>query len=420
MDEKSLHIEPFHYQGTLSAIGSKSYFQRAMAIALLAQDNSLLQGLYWSADAKAVCEVIQALGARVKITDEMLILPSRKKLQDNIQIHVGESGLALRMFVTIAGLFIRDITIMGKGSLLNRPIQPIQHTLDKIGLVLSDTKGTFPLHLSGKLTAGIIHIDGSFSSQVLSGLLISLPLLQQDSTLFVHNLTSRPYIDMTLEIMKHFGVIVTHDAYQKFIIKGNQHYDGRVYSIEGDWSSAANHLVGAAISGTISLTGLNINSLQADRTILTVLEHCGAMISVNEDKVTVTKNEARPFSVDITQCPDLFPPLVVLAASCHGDSKIKGTNRLLHKESDRLKTICESFGDLGLNYTLHDDEIEIHGKGVLYAGTIDSHNDHRIAMAGAIAATIAEGPIRIKRARAVEKSYPNFFEDLEKVGARIN
>jgi 3-phosphoshikimate 1-carboxyvinyltransferase len=217
---------------------------------------------------------------------------------------------------------------------------------------------------------------------------------------------------MTLELVKLFGGTISHEDYKEFHISGNQSYAGTDYAIEGDWSGMANHLVGAAISGEVTISGLNQHSLQADKAILTALKRTGADISWKEDSVTVLQNENNPFELDATHSPDIFPPLTVLACAAKGVSKITGIHRLAHKESDRLAALVETFNKLGVKLTTEKDTLLIHGTGLVSSGKIHSFNDHRIAMAGCIAACISNGPITIQNSEAIKKSYPEFFREL--------
>ena len=409
-------IPPFLFGGKLQVNASKSYFQRAMAIALLASGKSILNQINWSNDTKAVHALIKQLGAKTFESNHQLEINSPTSLvKANQLVNVGESGLALRMFAGILSHYGCTIRIDGHGSLRSRPIFPIMDTLHQAGVKVESTNGSLPLSIQGPMKGGEISIDGSFSSQILSGLLIALPLLEVDTTLHVHRATSTPYIDMTLDIMSHFGVEVSHDQHEYFHIQGRQHYTGMAYTVEGDWSGAANHVVGAAMSGEITLHGLNPNSKQADRTILDVLDLYGASVLIENGTIQIQKKESRPFTFDATHSPDLFPPIVCLAASCVGDSIIKGTDRLLHKESNRLEALVTTFTQLGVRTSTRPNELIVHGSGKVKSGTIDSFNDHRIAMAATICATIADGPIHINGAEAVAKSYPGFFDDIESI-----
>jgi 3-phosphoshikimate 1-carboxyvinyltransferase len=409
-------IQPFKYAGQLNANASKSYFQRAMAIAALSEGKTILRHIQWSADTQAVRSVIEQLGSRVNVKkDELHIVPGNLLSPQPLQLNVGESGLALRMFSSVVTLLKAEVILTGKGSLIQRPVLPIIETLTIAGARIYGLDNKPPLSITGPLSGGEINIDGSFSSQILTGLLIALPLIHKDSIVHVANLTSRPYIDMTMDIMRHFGVEVDHEDYQVFYVKGNQQYVGRIYDIEGDWSGAANHLVGAAISGEIIMTGLNAHSSQADRAIVDALTLYGADIHFTDQGIHIKKNKALPFVFDATQCPDIFPPLVALAASVNGASIIKGTGRLIHKESNRLVALIETFEKLGVYISKQENQITVHGTGKLKGHTIDSFNDHRIAMAAAISATLTGEPICIERAGAVSKSYPDFYKDLERL-----
>jgi len=406
-------IKPFKFSGKLNAMTSKSYLQRALALASLAKGSSVLTNVQWSADGLAVADVVRQLGADVQEEFRKLIItPNDSASDDDILLNIGESGLGLRMFSGLASLKNQPVTLTGKGSILERPIAPVMETLSACGVEVSSTAGKLPITISGKLKGGIYTVDGSFSSQILTGLLISLPLADGDTTLHVKDLKSIPYIDMTLELAQLFGAEITHDDYKVFHITGNQSYNGTSYAVEGDWSGMANHAVGAAISGEITISGLHEHSLQADKAILKALERTGASVVWNDGEIMIKQSQNLPFELDATHSPDIFPPLVVLACAAKGVSRITGIHRLTHKESDRLAALIETFEQLGVTLTTEKDTLLIHGTGSISAGTIHSFNDHRIAMAGCIAACISDGPILITKSEAVKKSYPLFFEEL--------
>lgn len=406
-------IKPFKFSGKLNAMTSKSYLQRALALASLAKGSSVLTNVQWSADGLAVADVVRQLGADVQEEFRKLIItPNDSASDDDILLNIGESGLGLRMFSGLASLKNQPVTLTGKGSILERPIAAVMETLSACGVEVSSTAGKLPITISGKLKGGIYTVDGSFSSQILTGLLISLPLADGDTTLHVKDLKSIPYIDMTLELAQLFGAEITHDDYKVFHITGNQSYNGTSYAVEGDWSGMANHAVGAAISGEITVSGLHEHSLQADKAILKALERTGASVVWNDGEIMIKQSQNLPFELDATHSPDIFPPLVVLACAAKGVSRITGIHRLTHKESDRLAALIETFEQLGVTLTTEKDTLLVHGTGSISAGTIHSFNDHRIAMAGCIAACISDGPILITKSEAVKKSYPLFFEEL--------
>jgi 3-phosphoshikimate 1-carboxyvinyltransferase len=230
----------------------------------------------------------------------------------------------------------------------------------------------------------------------------------------VKNLKSIPYIQMTLDILNHFGISIDHNNFETFWISGNQKPKAQGYHVEGDWSGAAFHLVGAAISGEIKLLGLNPRSSQADRKILEALQKSGAEVLIGEDEIQITKKSLQSFDFDATNCPDLFPPLAVLASCCSGESRIRGVSRLEHKESNRARSIRDEFAKLNIEVLLDGDVMRIQQADVI-GGLVNSQNDHRIAMAAAILASVSSTSITIENARAVNKSYPTFFDELQNI-----
>ncbi|OFY06230.1 MAG: 3-phosphoshikimate 1-carboxyvinyltransferase [Bacteroidetes bacterium GWF2_43_63] len=411
-------IQPYKIEGVLQAVASKSYLQRALAIAGLAMGPTFIRNYNASADAIAAQNIISKLGAKVRGGSRLHIVPGKPDPSSEIIFDADESGLSLRMFSFIAALYGRAIMMTGKYSLLARPVEPLVEALLQCGIQVKTTNGALPLTICGPISKNKIELDGSFSSHMLSGLLIAAPLLEHDTEISVRNLVSRPYIAMTLNIMRQFGVAIENNNFRQFYVKGRQQYQGQEYSIEGDWSAAANFLVGAAVSGKVEMTGLNQNSLQADMKIREILVDFGAHVNVLNNFISVSKNEARPFKADLTDCPDLFPPVVVLAAAANGASVLTGTQRLIHKESNRFKSLLAVFSKLGLKLEPQGNDLHVFGVGSLQGGEVDSFNDHRIAMCAAIAATLANSEIKISNAEAVSKSYPDFFADLRKVMAK--
>lgn len=408
-------ISPYKIHGTVKAPASKSYLQRALAIASLAQGNSVLKNGSFSSDVDAVVGIIQKLGSKIELGNNWIISPGKRNEIKNIVLNAGESGLALRMFSLIAALFNEQVEITGSGTLLDRPITPIVEALNAVGIQTVTNNNKLPLTINGTFQHNKIALDGSFSSQILTGLLIAAPLLKHDTEIVVSNLVSRPYIEMTIDIMRHFGAIVKNDHFERFYIQGSQHYLGCEYDVEADWSAASNFLVAAAASGSVSVVGLNRNSLQADRAILKALALFGAEIEIQSNAIFIKQYQKKPFVFDATDCPDLFPPLVVLAAAANGRSVISGTHRLIHKESNRLETLIDTFASLGLKLESENDNLVVYGNGHLSGGSINSHNDHRIAMCAASAAVLSNSAVEIQNADAVSKSYPLFFDDLEKL-----
>jgi len=406
---------PSRFQGSTGAMASKSYLQRALMIASLSKGTSTLSNVLWSDDALAVRRIIESLGAEIQGNEEISISPGERLPRKALQFNVGESGLALNIFSSLSSIYSGPITMQGEGTLLKRSIDSLVGNLRALDIQIETNGRHLPITLTGPMKGDHAIIDCQSGSQLLSGLLMSLPLRTRNTTLEVLNLTSKPYIDMTLSIMRDFGITLQHEDYRVFCIEGQQSYHGTQYAIEGDWSAMANWMVGAAISGEVTITGMDVGSAQADRAILEALKDFGAQIMIDQDQITIKKMLCRPFVFDATHCPDLFPPLTVLAASCIGTSEIKGIHRLLNKESNRLESLIREFTILGLDISSIDDRLIIRGKGFLTGGHIHSHSDHRIAMAGAISAAISTDPIEIRHIEAVSKSYPKFIKDIARI-----
>jgi 3-phosphoshikimate 1-carboxyvinyltransferase len=394
--------------------------QRACAAALLKGGTTLLYNYGISNDDKAVLNVIQQLGATVTVENDYIKIESINftKINTNSNLQLGESGLGLRMFTPIAALLQNQITINGHGSLTKRPMHFFDEILPKLNVVFKSQNGFLPFNVKGPLQVKNITVDGSLSSQFVTGLLMVYAYANEDAIITVQNLTSKPYIDITLSVLKNFDLNTpTHNNYETFHFeKNNTEKNERFkYAIESDWSSASFILVAAAINGNITCKGLNIQSVQADKKILEALQAAKVNMSITYESISIQKSTIQPFYFDATECPDLFPPLVALASYANGTTVIKGANRLTHKESNRALTLQEEFGKLGIEITLQDDEMVIKSNGILKVknANCDSHNDHRIAMALAIAALGLKEAIHIENAEAVSKSYPNFFEDIE-------
>ncbi len=399
--------------GTLAAPASKSYAQRAVAAALLAQGTSTLYGMELCNDTRAALDTIVRLGAKVEKVDETTYKIEGGLAPIDYRIDIGESGLATRLFTPICTLANKEIVVVGHGSIMQRPIDMMTEPLKSLGARIETTGGYLPIECYGGLSGGEADVDGTLSSQFVSGLLLALPLVEKDSVLRVKDLKSRPYVDMTISVAESFGVEIVHRDYEEFFIEANQKYKPAEYTVEGDWSGASCMLVAGALAGEITMKNLSIASKQADMIIIEALSRAGAMVATTPDTVTVGRGELKGFEFDATHCPDLFPALAALASGCKGTTKIKGTTRLTHKESDRAKTIADIFGQMGIKVTLEEDMMIVEG-GEISACTVDSHNDHRIAMAAAVAALrLEQGEITLTRGEAVGKSYPLFWDDLE-------
>ncbi len=406
--------------GAIKAPASKSSLQRLIALSYLCRERVEIEGVTLSNDALAAAGMVESLGAVVTATDSLIIIEDGDKEGRRI-LDSGESGLGIRMFSPVAALDNYEHVITAAGSLRQRPAAIIRDALSSLGVEVSLNGDFPPIKLKGPLKGGNVSVDGSLSSQLLTGLLIALPAADGDSEIKVSNLKSRPYIDMTIELVNLFGGEILNENYSRFAIKGKQKYKspGRIMC-EGDWSSAAFFIVAGALSGRMLISNLRSDSRQADRAVADVVRSTGASVEFNGDTVEVEKTlNLSPFRYDATDSPDLFPPLAALASACNGISYIKGVSRLKHKESDREKSIINEFGKAGIMITVENDWMKIRG-GDFKPCEADSNNDHRIAMAMAVAALRSSGKVVINGIEAVSKSYPEFFRDLEKSGGNIS
>jgi 3-phosphoshikimate 1-carboxyvinyltransferase len=393
----------------IQAPASKSYAQRSLFAACLSEDQCLLKNLGSSDDVQHIRAIIEQLGAKLETKVEGTLVSPRFKDVRRI-LDCGESGLGIRLTTSIATSFGGEFTINGSGSLTQRPMNDFATFLPHLGIDFSAEAGFVPLNVKGQLMGGNLSIDGSLSSQFLSGLLMALPLAENDSTIKVRELKSKPYIDMTLNLLADFGIQIENYDYKTFTIKGNQKYKAPLtYSIECDWSGAAFWIVYGAIASPILIKGLNKTSSQADRAIMDVLEQSKATFNWENNNLVIQPSLLIPFHFDATDCPDLFPILTSFAAAIKGQSSIKGVSRLKFKESDRAAAIQKEFSKLGLTTEIQEDTMIINGTGGLIGGQVSSHNDHRIAMSLAIAAFICDNDVVISNAESVNKSYPEFW-----------
>lgn len=428
-------IIPGQVTGAVFAPASKSAMQRACAASLLRKGQTIIRQPGNSNDDKASLGIITALGAKVEPSGDELVVTSEgwppSRSLKNVEINCGESGLAVRMFVPIASLLENEFTVNGEGSLLNRPMDFFEVSLPNAGVKLQSNNGKLPLKVKGPLNPVDITIDGSLSSQYVTGVLMAYSSVlgardfDKPVTINVTNLKSRPYVDLTLEVLDKFGLIVPENInYQQFIFHpaaGERILDEILeYTVEGDWSGGSFLLVAGAIAGPVTVRGLDLLSTQADKAIMPILMAANAGVAVEAKGIIVHPGDLRAFHFDATDSPDVFPPAVALAAYCKGVSSIKGVGRLRYKESDRGEALKQEYGKMGVKIDIQGDEMIIHGNGKVNGANVSSWHDHRIAMSCAIAALGAKGEMKIDHAEAVKKSYPRFFDDLKSMGADVS
>lgn len=399
--------------------------QRACAAALLAKGETIIYNPGRSNDDKAAMDIIQKLGAKTEIGNEVLRVISSGVKPVSPEINCGESGLSIRMFTPLAALSDQEITINGSGSLVTRPMDFFDEILPKLNVKVKSRDGKLPLVIQGPLRPANIEVDGSLSSQFLTGLLMAYSAAGANNvSIKVNDLKSRPYIDLTLDVMRQFGFNVPENKDYKEFVYGsatvNQEPGASSYTVEGDWSGGAFLLVAGAIAGPVTIRGLDLVSSQADKAIIDALISANAGIAMEAKGIKLHPTVMNGFEFDATDCPDLFPPLVALASYCSGQTSIRGVSRLTHKESNRAITLQEEFGKMAIQVELAGDTMIVQGGSGVKGAAVHSHHDHRIAMACAVAALKAEGSTTIDEAQAVNKSYPAFYNDLQKSGAAID
>jgi 3-phosphoshikimate 1-carboxyvinyltransferase len=391
---------------------SKSYAQRAILAATLGHSTCTIENCGNSDDVNHIIQIAEQLGSKIERKENTLILHPRQR-EPKRDLNCGESGLGIRLTTSIASTFGGKFRINGNGSLTKRPMTDFEQFLPKLGVNFKSEEGFIPLQINGNLKGGNLTIDASSSSQFISGLIMSLPLARESSVIHVKNLVSAPYLEMTLALLKDFKIELKNSELEIIQINGNQEYQNpETYIVEGDWSAAAFWVVYGALYSSIEIQGCRENSLQADKAILDVIKMAGGSYEWDHDILKIKPSTLNSFEFDASECPDLFPILATFAAAINGTSIIHGTRRLVNKESNRALAIQKEFSKLGLSIDLQEDMMTIKAQGTLNSATIDSHNDHRIAMACAIAAGLTPNGIKITNPSAINKSYPEFWQTI--------
>lgn len=383
--------------GKIDAIPSKSYAHRISICNFLSgKDPVAFCGGFSSKD--------------IEVTKDCLLqLKDGKTVLD-----CGESGSTLRFLIPLCAVLGGKYVLIGHGRLMERPNEQLFSVIKAHGVNASQNG---KVELDGKLCSGDFYIRGDVSSQYISGLLMALPMLEGDSRIILTTpLVSRPYVDITIEVLNGYGIQIQSEK-DSFFIKGGQKYSGDLLP-EGDWSNMAFFLVMGAVAGKICVSGLNINSVQGDKKILDILRLAKANLTMNKDEITVEKSELNAFSFSAQDCPDLVPIASVLAGFCKGVSEIRDVERLKIKESDRIESTLKMLKAFNIKAESDGHSIKVYG-GQVKAGEVDSFNDHRIVMSASVLGLGAKGNSKILNAQAVEKSYPSFFKDVQSVGGIV-
>lgn len=417
-----IKIYPSLLSGTLVPPSSKSMGHRALICAALAKGTSQIIGLDDSKDMQATQNCLRALGACFQESEEGLkvIGCDPKKLAHSAVLECGESGSTLRFLLPIAALADQAIRLEGKGRLMARPMKVYEELFDEQHLFYEQDPSSIQIH--GPLQAGTFSIPGNVSSQFISGLLFALPLLSQNSQIHIKKpYESKSYVDLTLSALAYSGIDVEEKA-DGYWIAGNQKYEAKTYSIEKDFSQMAFFAVLAALQAPLTIQGMSLDSAQGDKAILPILEKAGAKITYHPDSITIAPAPLKGQVIDLADCPDLGPILCVLAAFSEGESQIIHASRLRMKESDRIAAMEEELRKWGVSISCDEDTITIQGKksyAVPEEVIIQGHNDHRIVMACTIFALNTDRPTLIEGAEAVSKSYPTFFEDIQRLHGKV-
>lgn len=417
-------VTPKHIGGTIPAIPAKAHAHRALIAAALATTPSTILLSRTSKDIDATMASLRALGSAITYTDSIIhVHPSSAPSVGGILPH--ESGTTLRLLLPVSASICNRVEVDAKGRLPDRPLEPLLGEMKSHGVTFSQDKP--PFTMSGKLQAGHYKMVGNVSSQFFSGLLLAAPQMGESTIESVGTLQSRDYVTLTITTMQDFGVKVTttpatDTTNETFTIAYDTHFTGRDnYQIEGDWSNAAIWLVAAALTGnSITITGMNKDSVQADRRIMQIVEDAGSTLTWNGMDLTVSGKATKPLNVDLEQMPDLLPVLSALACGIVGESSFTKGARLRLKESDRLEAVAQLVTDLGGSVRMDGDDLYITGTGSLKGGQVDCVNDHRLVMAGALAALISENPVILKDSEAITKSYPDFFDDWNLLGGEAH
>lgn len=415
------HITPAPIGGSITAPPSKSMAHRGVLCAGLARGLSRIYNLDLSKDIRVTLNAVAQMGAKVKVTDSYVDIEGKGGFATILQpVDCHESGSSLRFLIPILSLTGQQVEFTGRPRLFQRPLDVYQHLFDAQGLLFAQTD--HGLTIKGSILPTDYTLAGNVSSQFISGLLFSLPLLHHASTIAITPpFESRSYVELTLSALRDFGIKAqwSDTAENTLCVAGRQRYINREYTIEGDYSQAAFFAVLGAVCGGISVDGLRPDSLQGDAAILPILQRCGARFTRKGDRVTFEKSELTATEIDLADCPDLGPILMVLGLFCKGETVIRNAGRLRIKESDRIASMQQELAKFGGK--LHADETTVTVQGGLLTQPVGlcGHNDHRVVMSLAVAGLCAGVPVCISEAEAVGKSWPGFFAELQRVGAGV-
>lgn len=408
--------------GTVTAPPSKSYTHRAIVMGALTGDEFLLEGALISEDTKATLDAVQVLGAEVSHSEGGTRILCRRLRPASRAIDARNSGTTIRLMTGIAALLPSPTTLTGDSSLVRRPMGPLVDALSQLGARCEflDAKGRPPLTVTGPMGGSATSVKGSVSSQFVSSLLIACTQKRGPTDIALQgSLTSRPYVDITLDMLRDFGAVVDETA-GGFTVLGDQRLSRNSYSVPGDFSSAAFPFVAAAVTGgDVTVRNLDVGSPQGDKAILDILSRFGAKVDRAKGSIRVRGAGLEGVDLDVGDTPDLFPVLAVLGAVASGRTTIRGGRNLREKESDRIATTTAFLKDMGANIVPTDDGCVIEGGAKLHGASVQTEGDHRILMAAAVAGLVSTSEVRIQDEGSYAVSYPGFLEDMLRLGCSL-
>ena len=395
---------------------SKSHTHRAFFLASMANGRSEITRALLSSDTRATLNACRMMGAEIHMDgDSVRIVGGDLHAPEGI-VDADNSGTTMRIFAGLCSMFGEEVTITGDESLRKRPMGKLLDALEQTGTVCTSDNGLPPVTIKGPNRGGDVHIDGSVSSQYITSILMTSPMLDSDSRVTVDgNMVSAPYLDVTTHMMRLFGADAERDG-NVFTIKGGTGYTPYDYRVPADFSSAAFPLVAGAIGGWVTVTGMDMDDPQGDRKIIDIIRRAGAKVTVKGDSITSERRALRGCDIDMGEIPDLFPVTAVLLSTAEGDSRLYGAPQLRFKESNRIETVVNMIPAIGGDAEATDDGCIIHGKPTLRGGRIVHRGDHRIMMSAAVASLVCEGPVEMDDMECCAVSYPDFVQQMRSLG----
>ena len=414
--EEVMRFSGSSVKGIVTPPPSKSHTHRAFFLSSLSQDECRIYNSLNSQDTQATLSAVKAMGSKVRRSCCNILMKGSGLHAPSGVVDAENSGTTMRIFTGIASMFDVPVTITGDASLRTRPMGPLLDALTEMNVKCSSDNGTAPVTVCGPNRGGNVNILGSISSQFVSSLMITAPMLSDDTKIQINgNLSSRPYVDITKNMMERFGASVLFDK-DRITVCGGTGYTGCDITVPSDLSSAAFPLTAGALSGSVTVRNIDMNDPQGDKRIVDILRDAGAHADVSGDEITSSPGELKGIDVNMGDIPDLFPIVAVLLSTAKGKSRLHGAPQLRFKESDRIGSTVSMLKALGAKIEGTDDGCVIEGVKRLNGGTIEHHGDHRILMAAAVASLVCKNEVTMNRSDCYAVSYPLFLEHMKRLG----